>query len=181
VCAARWTRRLRNFFAEHWQNGFVEPLLPNPSVSNFPAQAPSWSDLARLCRRVCVLRERGLAADAERVRAGELTEMLAALRTPDDTEETIAQRLAATFAVEAERVANAAVLAELLAPLIAEHTRPATGPVAMRSDSTSPLPVPKPAPRAGPLDLADFIDDMIAQERPPPSRTGPAVSQRRAS
>lgn len=181
MCAARWTRRLRNFFAEHWQNGFVEPVLPNPSVSNFPAQAPSWSDLARVCRRVCVLRERGLAADAERVRAGELAEILAALRTPDDTEEAIAQRLAATFAVEAERVANAAVLAELLAPLIAEHARPAAEPLGQRTDSASPLPGPKPVARTGPLDLADFIDDMIAQERPPPSRAGPAATQRRAS
>lgn len=105
--------------------------------------------------------------------------MLAALRTADDTEEVLAQRLAATFAVEAERVANAAVLAELLAPLLAEHTRPANGPEGLRTDSASPLPVPKPMPRAGPLDLADFIDEMIAQERSPPRPS--TATQRRAS
>lgn len=155
-------------------------MLPNPSVSNFPAQPSSWSDLARVCRRVCVLRERGFAADAERLRIGELAEMVAALRGSSDTDEAIEQRLAATFAVEAERVANAAVLAELLAPLLTDARGVSGGPAAPGVDSASPLPasIPKPAPRAGPLDLADFIDDMIAQERPS-SRT--PATQRRAS
>jgi hypothetical protein len=155
-------------------------VLPNPSVSNFPTQPRSWSDLARLCRRVCVLRERGLVAEAERVRAGELAETLAAVRSPTDTDEAIEQRLATTFAAEAERVANAAVLAELLAPLLADRAQRPGAPVALTSDSAAPLPPPKPAPRAGPLDLADFIDDMIAQERPP-LRAGAPSAQRRAS
>lgn len=134
-----------------------------------------------------MLRERGLVEEAERLRAGQLPGMLAALRTPADTDETVEQRLAATFAAEAERVANAAVLAELLAPLLAEQTRlrpleasaGSSSNPGFSSSTSSPVSPAKSAPRPVPGNIADFIDEMIAQERSPPR--GRPATQRRAS
>lgn len=134
-----------------------------------------------------MLRERGQGEDAERVRADELMPLVAALRTPDDSEAAITEKLNALFAIEAERVANAAVLADLLVPMLAEQLRPhatplAVGtPVASRAGAmpaTNSVPSAKPTPARG-GSIADFIDDMIAQESPPP-RPG-HDSQRRAS
>jgi hypothetical protein len=129
-----------------------------------------------------MLRERGQSEIAERVRAGELMTLLAALRTPGDSDAAITERLNAVFAAEAERVANAAVLAEILVPMLTEQLRPLGAvPVAASTPIPAPVispPVPKP-PQPRPASIADFIDDMIAQEKPP-DRPGQGT-QRRAS
>ena len=151
-------------------------------MSNFPAPAVSWSDVALVCRRVCLLRERGQNEVAERLRAGELMTVLAAIRTPGDSDAGITERLNAIFAAEAERVANAAVLAEILVPMLTEQLRPlGVAPVASSTSVPAPVvspPVAKP-PQPRPASIADFIDDMIAQEKPP-DRPGQGT-QRRAS
>ena len=159
-------------------------MLLNESVSNFPAPAIAWSDIARVCRRVCMLRERGQSVDAEQLRAGELMAMVSAVRTPTDTDATVTERLNAIFAVESERVANAAVLAELLVPTLLDklpvQSRHASAIDAAPSPTTAPLPTTPEktaAPRAG--SIADFIDEMIAQEKPPARPS--SGSQRRAS
>jgi hypothetical protein len=129
-----------------------------------------------------VLREQGHSDDAERLRAGELMAMVGAVRTPADSDTAISERLNAIFAQEAERVANAAVLAEFLAPSLLEklQPQPRTEAVPARASHSivPPLPPEKAVvPRAG--SIADFIDEMIAQEKPP-ARPGPGA-QRRAS
>lgn len=105
--------------------------------------------------------------------------MLAAVRTPGDTETGMTERLNAVFATEAERVANAAVLAEMLVPLLSEQFGRMIAPPPLTTQIVT-LPAPtvgavKPAKR--PVSVADFIDDMLAQERPPPG----AAAQRQAS
>ena len=119
--------------------------------------------------------------EAERVRADEVMPMVALLRTATDTDAAVTERLNSVFAAEAERVANAAVLAELLLPELTGQLRALVAPVA---GSASPIPPPAPVaaskptpPRRG--SIADFIDDMIAQERPP-DRPGHGA-ERRAS
>jgi hypothetical protein len=172
---------LQKFFGEQYTRAAVQRMLPNPSVSNFPAPPFSWSDVARVCRRVCVLRERGLNEEAERLRAGELMEMVATVRTPGDNDTDVTERLNHLFATEAERVANAAVLAELLLPQISARLNAVTTPTAASKTPTAAVGVParaeKPAQRSG--SIADFIDDMIAQDKPT-DRSGPGA-QRRAS
>ena len=137
---------------------------------------------------MCVLRERGQPEEAERLRAGELMTMVASVRTPTDSDAAIAERLNVIFAAESERVANASVLCELLLPVLAEkfHLQvklPAAPPVATALElplaTVPPEPIPeKPAaPRSA--SIADFIDEMIAQEKPPPRSGG--NTQRRAS
>lgn len=107
--------------------------------------------------------------------------LIAAVRAPTESESAITERLNALFAVESERVANAAVLAEILAPLLSEKTNTPIASVAPAQPDPSPTTTPPaaapPKPRRG--SIADFIDDMIAQEMPP-ERDGPG-NQRRAS
>lgn len=152
----------------------------DPSVPRFPAQPISWSEIARICRRICLLRECHQPDAAEELRRGALAEAIAAIRTTSAPDAALEQKLEATFAAESERVANAAVLAELLAPLIAQQ-QPASEPgrparIHEPAGETPALPVPPPA-RGDPADIAHFIDEMIAQEQPTP-RGG---STRRAS
>ena len=135
-----------------------------------------------MCRRVCVLRERGLKDEAERVRADEVMPIVGLLRTATDTDAAITERLNTIFAAEAERVANAAVLAELLLPELTGQLRSLVVPVAAPMSPVPPLPAPAAAPKPPPPrrgSIADFIDDMIAQERPP-DRPGHGA-ERRAS
>jgi hypothetical protein len=158
-------------------------MLLNQPLSNFPAPTVSWGEVTRACRRVCVLRERGQIEEAEQLRAGQLMELVAAARTADDSDAAVAERLNAILAAETERVANAAVLAELLAPLLAGQgsRRDMPPPVPPSAPPPSPVPVaPPPAKLPGrrPASIADFIDDMIAQENPPDPST---PARRRAS
>lgn len=156
----------------------------NSPPANFPAAAP-WSDVARVCRRVCILHERGRADETEHVRRSELPAMIAALRTPSDTDEEIAARLNSIFTAERERVANAVVLAELLAPLLQESNRslataePTSIAANVPAAAATPRPSRPPA-RARPTggDIADFIDEMIAQERPPDRSARPTAVPR---
>lgn len=110
--------------------------------------------------------------------------MVAAVRTPSDTDAAVTERLNAMFATEAERVANAAVLAELLVPSLLEKLQPQLRHATVLEVPPAPLsvnlpaPVEKPpAPRAA--SIADFIDEMIAQEKPPARPS--SGSERRAS
>lgn len=154
--------------------------LIDPSAFRFPSQSISWNDVARLCRRICLLRERQQLAAAEELRRGPLAEALAALRPTTVSETALEEKLDSLFAAEAERVANAAVLAELLAPLLAPKLQsgaPTTPHASLADDpalaTATPLPPTEPQPPRDPTDIAHFIDEMIAQERPAP-RPAPA-------
>lgn len=126
-----------------------------------------------MCRRVCLLRERGETKAAGDLHDGPLHALATALRAPEESDAALAQRVAATLAVEAERVANAAVLAELLAPLLGEMRTPLAA--APRMPSSPPSVANSSPARVPPADIADFIDEMIAQER------SPRRAERRAS
>ena len=65
------------------------------------------------------------------------------------------------MAAEENRVADAGALADLLLPLLTQHMRaapPTAAPAARR-------PAAKAADSAEVPSVADFIDDMLAQER----------------
>lgn len=119
-----------------------------------------------------MLRERGKSDEAERLRCESLPPLLAAVRSPAESDAVIDGRLAAIFAVETERVANAAVLADLLLPMISEQFQ-TPGDVAALVSRPAPIAplAPSlgkaPAARPGPASIADFIDEMIALESEP--------------
>ena len=129
--------------------------------------------MARLCRRICALVERGEIAEADRLRTGEFADAVASVRVTDEAE-------GAAFALAAERLAHATLVAEMLAPLLAARLQPAASlaaaaPALARID---PLPT-EPAARVRPAptgNIADFIDEMLALDRP-----APAARDQRAS
>lgn len=126
-----------------------------------------------------MLIEHGRHDEAEALRQGELAFRVATARAPSESDADVADRLEAIMTHEAERVASAAVLAELLLPIL---TRQMSTPAAPVSNGSTPAPrlIPVPTPVARPAaSIADFIDMMIAQETAPsPSALSP---QRRAS
>ena len=122
-----------------------------------------------------MLRERGQTDEAEQLHRGSLQEMLAAVRGPEDTDATLHEKLNAIFAVETERVANAAVLAELLAPLLTDRVAAASSAhaavvSAAAPSMAAPPPPSPPKPERRAASIADFIDEMIAQDKPPERR-----------
>lgn len=146
----------------------------NPSVSNFPtnpgASSPigpaGWNEVVRLCRRICVLQERGDHAGAETIRSGALAAAVSALRptVPD-----VDAQLEAVLRTERDRVVNAALVAEFLAPQLREPNAaaPAAPPATELAAPTDDRAAPANAePKRRPADIADFIDEMLAQERP---------------
>jgi hypothetical protein len=143
-------------------------ISPQAAAENLPDHAITWEHAARLCRRICVLREQGCAPEAEALAADELAVARAALVSADPTAD-IEARFASLLVTEAERVANASVLAELLVPRLAELLAVGGRSSAMAIASDSLLPV-SPKPRGAPANIADFIDEMLAQDRPTSSR-----------
>jgi hypothetical protein len=117
-----------------------------------------------------MLRERGQHDEADELHANTLGRALAT-RGDAESEESITRRFDAVLATETERVANAMALAEVLAPMLAERMA-ITSPIAAGTTPAPapPLPTAAPAPRVAKpraASIADFIDEMIAQEKPP--------------
>jgi len=140
--------------------------------------------VARLVRRVCVLRERGESGAAENLRTGALANLIASLPAAADAPPAVEQRIEAIFNTEQERVANASALAELLLPLLTDSA-PLFGALSKPPMTATPSPPPianqeveRPKPVRRPGDIADFLDDMIAQER---AEEANHSSRRRAS
>ncbi len=113
----------------------------------------------------------------------ELSRALAALRAIPEAAADSDARLRALFAAEEERVLNARVLAELLVPLLSEHLGGLRPPAPRRATVASPAPAAAAAEPAVPAGsgptpgIADFIDEMLAQDR----AAGGDRTRRRAS
>jgi len=118
-----------------------------------------WIKVGRIYRRICFLRVEGRGEEAERM---ELTEFAEAAEEARQSSPSEADSLMRTLlAEESERVAEAVAFAEVLVPILAERislaqsdiAHPAAGPRARAS-------VPRETPG-----IADFIDEMLAQDR----------------
>ena len=131
-------------------------------IPNFSPLTQPWRELGEIYRRICALRSQGRETDARAVEEGDFAAALAAMREQSGAEPENEERLQAVLAAEEDRVVNATALAELLVPLLAERfgLRPAA-PVA---PSLIPRAAKGMAPAAVPS-VADFIDDMLAQDR----------------
>ena len=120
---------------------------------------PPWIEVARVYRRICFLRLEGLAEEAQGVEDSEFAGAVARARAACGTgADSI---LDALMAEERERVAGAVAFAEVLVPML---TRRLSG----LSPATAAAPAPPRArlpARDASRGIADFIDDMLAQER----------------
>lgn len=147
------------------------PILPTP-----PAPASPWKEVATVYRRICLLRLRGLAAEAAQLETTALAAALAAAELAHATPAEFEQRMRALFLAEEERVHNAAILAELLTPLLATAAAPVPAPTPVAAAPARPVPVARPlafnpAPTASEPDaIADFIEGMLDQQRAGPGR-----------
>ena len=128
------------------------------------------AELARLCRAICIERERnGEAArsfdeDFQRALFDVQSRFGATSVSEDDLAETVAQ--------ETDRVADAAVLTELLLPKLLSAIRskipaaspapspavPASAPLSEKVDTSSSAP-------SSPLGIADLLEGMLDQQR----------------
>jgi hypothetical protein len=127
------------------------------------------SGITRLVRRVCLLREQGDTAAAARLEQDELGTAVRDLRLAHGLEVVRDEELQELFAREEQRVADAVILAELLAPRLA-----AARPSAPAVHVTTTAPVRRedfsPAPRvvesgAGSTAIPDLLDAMLAADR----------------
>jgi len=131
------------------------------SVPQAPAAAGEISDLSRLIRRVCLLRELGRTGEAEALETGELAAARAVAGSPAPAE------FDQLYAAERRRATEAALLAELIGPEVARHLS-ATGPSgrpAPNHTANRPAAAPAAGPPAGPPAIPDLLDAMLAQDR----------------
>ncbi len=163
-----------NFFCELAQGSWVErDILSSADSSQITAgsgELSHWDDVRRIYRRICLLREQGKTAEASSLENSEFSRSLAAARAASRSGTEEAEVLAA----EAERVSTACLLAEMVAPLLAECLRdelqgtPVTTAARAEAKSTravsaaSPAPVPD-RPTTSPS-ITDLIDGMLSLE-----------------
>ncbi len=114
--------------------------------------------MADLYRRVCLLRCSGRTAEAANLESGELARALRQIASPAGETAAFVTYRDGLFELETERVRHAHAVAELLAPLLLE--RLGRAPDAARSHR----PPPAPSVARGPVDIADMIDTMLAQQ-----------------
>jgi hypothetical protein len=125
---------------------------------------PPWIKVGRVYRRICFLRSEGLGAEARRIEDTELADAVAEARGASGAQADADTRLRAFYAEEEERVAEAIALVEVLVPSLSERL----SALAPARGGEAAVAVPK-TPRRGTAGeehgIADFIDEMLAQER----------------
>ena len=123
---------------------------------------PPWLLVGRIYRRICFLRFEGLSAEASKMEFTELKEAVDAAKASGPTVDEADTILKTLLEEEGERVSEAIAFAEVLIPMLGDRIP------ASRSREPFP-PVARPVRFAGPdpasRGIADFIDDMLAQDR----------------
>jgi hypothetical protein len=123
---------------------------------------PPWMEVGRIFRRICFLRAEGLAEEAHRVEETEFAEATTRARQGSESEFESESILHAVITEEKERVCDAIAFAEILVPMLAERLGAKLGPVRAAAHVAKKLPV---RASEAPRDIADFIDDMIRQDK----------------
>lgn len=141
------------------------------------AEAERLAAIIRLIRRICLLRQRGGVAEANRLQAGELVAAVAEFRLWHGPASLTDEKICALFMNETESVREAMVLAEIMAPnlaTLASPHQPAEAPV---FPPVRPLGSIKPFPD-GPPAIGDLLDAMLAAKPPQPQE--PPAGERRS-
>lgn len=146
----------------------------------------STDPIARLIRRICLLRERGDEAEAGKIEGEQLASAIRDFRLEHGPEALPDLALKNIFAAEKERAAEAAMLAELLLPqLLGQWSAPRLAPVEAFAPNapSAPQPAPTaahaPASGAGPPAIPDLLDAMLAYESTSRRRDSAKLSSRR--
>ncbi|HZZ20040.1 MAG TPA: hypothetical protein VFE25_11750 [Opitutaceae bacterium] len=123
---------------------------------------PPWMEVGRIFRRICFLRAEGRTDEARRVEETDLAEATVRARAGSESEFESESILQALIADEKERVCDAIAFAEILVPMLAERLAANVSPVRAAAHVAK-----KASARAAaaPREIADFIDDMIRQDK----------------
>lgn len=113
--------------------------------------------------------------EAARLESVELAVAIGRIRQSDPDDAACDAKMLALFAREAERVADASVLAEILLPLLRESLPSEVAHAGLIRPSRPVLSdaVTLRRPSAAAPGIADFIDQMIEQETATPAAAGP--------
>jgi hypothetical protein len=123
---------------------------------------PPWIEVGRIFRRICFLRAEGHSAEAQRLEENEFASAAAAARQGSGSEFESESILQSLLTEEKERVCDAIAFAEILVPMLAERLAGKAGPVRAAAHVPKKL---KAEPPAVARDIADFIDDMLRQDK----------------
>jgi hypothetical protein len=115
-------------------------------------------------RRVCVLRTQGSADEAQFIEQNEFSRLVDKARGACKDPAEADSILVTLLRQEESRVADAVAFAEVLGPLLARHLSH-LAPAARATAASPQAPRPRQAGRDDNRGIADFIDDMLAQER----------------
>jgi hypothetical protein len=142
--------------------------LTTSSSIRHPVEAGSLRGIGRLVRQICLLREQAEPAQAAHLQENELAEAVRELQATQGPEALPESELQAMFAREERRVAEAAIMAELLVPRLVRAWPAASGPAV--AGNSRPVPFSSPAAvraaaPAGSPDIPDLLDAMLAAER----------------
>jgi hypothetical protein len=124
---------------------------------------PPWIEVGRIYRRICFLRCEGLTTEAQVVEQTEFAEAARRARQASESEDEADSLLKTLLAEEGARVAEAIAFAEVLVPVLAK--RLAALIPSPRALLAAPAPRERKPGRDENRSVADFIDDMLAQER----------------
>ncbi|MBI5423035.1 MAG: hypothetical protein HZA32_03040 [Opitutae bacterium] len=113
-----------------------------------------------------MLRERGDAAAADRLEQDRLGPAIAAMRAAHGDAAASQAEIDRIFATESARAAEAVIVADLLLQQLSERWPFPTGAPPRAAPATDETQAPDAAmPRSGTLEIADFLDAMLAGDR----------------
>ena len=147
-------------------------------MMNFPiqvssAEAVSVAGITRIIRRICLLREQNNILAAEQLEQNEFAAALRELVLLHGPELLSERELLDIYRAEEKRVADAAVLAELLAPPLIRalstasvSLSPARPNAAATNGRDTSIPFSRTAVEGASPMIADLLDAMLASERP---------------
>jgi hypothetical protein len=162
ICPAQNTAELKiQGLVFEW----TTPLLHDLPSPDRPAEAGRLAAISGLVRRICLLREQGCAAEANRLQAAELDGAIAEFRRCHGPGSLTDEKVCTVFLHETELVQKAMLLAEIIAPQLARllpPDRPRTYPVF----PAAPMERAPVHPADGPPAISDLLDAMLAAERP---------------
>jgi hypothetical protein len=126
---------------------------------------PPWSKVGRVYRHVCFLKAEGRSGEARTIEDTELAAAIAEARGSAGTEAEVDARLNRVKAEGEVLVTEAIAYAEVLVPMLTNRLRT----LALPSAPAGPAPAPKRKKAQAPGEsrgIADFIDEMLAQDGP---------------
>jgi hypothetical protein len=126
-------------------------------------EAP-WIEVGRVYRRICFLRAEGSVAEAQFIEQNDFSRLVESARESCKSPAEADLIMENLLRSEQARVADAIAYAEVLAPMLAKQLSHLV-PGARAAAASAPVQRPRQAGRDDNRGIADFIDDMLAQER----------------